>query len=123
MPDMRLPISYCLGSPSRLALQWGHLDFSHTFSLDFEPPDREAFAALDLAYHAARRAGAAPAWLSAANEVCVEAFLQDRIRWADIVPLVAATMDEYEDDPLSNLDAVVAADALARRITHDNLPR
>ena len=123
MPDMRLPIAYCLGAPSRLAHGWGRLDFTRAFELEFEPPDRDAFAALDLAYAAARRAGAAPAWLSAANEVCVQAFLEDRIDWIDIVPLVARTMDEYVDDPLVNLDSVVANDAVARRITHGNLPR
>jgi len=99
------------------------LDFTSALRLDFEPPDRTAFPALDLAYAAARRAGAAPAWLSAANEVCVEAFLDDRIGWTDIIPLVARTMDEYEDDPLENLEAVVANDARARRITHGNLPQ
>ncbi|HEY5303147.1 MAG TPA: 1-deoxy-D-xylulose-5-phosphate reductoisomerase [Acidimicrobiales bacterium] len=122
-PDMRLPIAYCLGSPVRLAHHWGQLDFTKPLRLDFEVPDRDAFPALELAYAAAHRAGAAPAWLSAANEVCVEAFLGDRIRWSDIVPLVARTMDEYEDDPLENLDAVVANDAKARRITHGNLPQ
>ena len=121
-PDMRLPIAYCLGAPLRLAHHWGQLDFNSALRLDFEPPDRAAFPALDLAFAAARRGGAAPAWLSAANEVCVEAFLEDRISWGDIVPLVARTLDEYVDDPLVNLDAVVANDAQARRITHGNLP-
>jgi 1-deoxy-D-xylulose-5-phosphate reductoisomerase len=122
MPDMRLPIAYCLGSPARLAHHWGRLDFTQALTLEFLAPDREAFPAIDLAYSAARRGGAAPAWLSAANEVCVEAFLEDRIRWVDIVPLVARTMDAYDDDPLTTLEAVVANDALARRITHGNLP-
>lgn len=121
-PDMRLPIAYCLGAPTRLAHHWGRLDFTRGAHLEFFAPDRVAFPALDLAYAAARRGGAAPAWLSAANEVCVEAFLGDRIRWVDIVPLVALTMDEYEDDPLTNLDAVVNSDARARRITRGNLP-
>lgn len=121
-PDMRLPIAYCLGAPTRLAHHWGRLDFTRGAHLEFLAPDRDAFPALDLAYAAARRGGAAPAWLSAANEVCVEAFLGDRIRWVDIVPLVALTMDEYEDDPLANLDAVVNSDAKARRITRGNLP-
>ena len=121
-PDMRLPIAYCLGAPTRLAHHWGRLDFTRGVHLEFFAPDRVAFPALDLAYAAARRGGAAPAWLSAANEVCVEAFLGDRIRWVDIVPLVALTMDEYEDDPLTNLDAVVNSDARARRITRGNLP-
>jgi len=122
-PDMRLPIAYCLGSPARLAHHWGRLDFTQSLTLDFHAPDRDAFPALDLAYAAANRGGAAPAWLSAANEVCVQAFLEDRIRWMDIVPLVARTMDDYEDDALANLDAVVANDARARRITHGNLPQ
>src|ERR1019366_7462029 len=112
-PDMRLPIAYCLGSPASLAHHWGRLDFTQSLTLDFHAPDREAFPALDLAYAAARRGGPAPAWLSAANEVCVQAFLEDRIRWMDIVPLVARTMDDYEDDALANLDAVVANDARA----------
>jgi 1-deoxy-D-xylulose-5-phosphate reductoisomerase len=122
-PDMRLPIAYCLGSPARLAHHWGRLDFTQSLTLDFHAPDRDAFPALDLAYAAANRGGAAPAWLSAANEVCVQAFLEDRIRWMDIVPLVARTMDDYEDDALANLDAVVANDARARRITRGNLPQ
>jgi len=122
-PDMRLPIAYCLGAPERLAHHWGRLDFTTTLRLDFEPPDREAFPALDLAYAAARRGGAAPAWLSAANEVCVDAFLEERIRWSDIVELVSRTMDHYVDDPLVDLDAVVQNDAMARRITRANLPQ
>lgn len=122
-PDMRLPIAYCLGAPERLAHHWGRLDFTAPVHLDFEAPDREAFPALDLAYAAARRAGAAPAWLSAANEVCVDAFLEGRIRWSDIVALVSRTMDDYVDDPLVDLEAVVQNDAQARRITRANLPQ
>ena len=122
-PDMRLPIAYCLGAPERLAHHWGRLDFTTPLHLDFEEPDHVAFPALDLAYGAARRGGAAPAWLSAANEVCVDAFLADRIGWSDIVDLVSRTMDRYVDDPLVDLDAVVENDAAARRITHANLPQ
>ena len=121
-PDMRLPIAYCLGAPERLAHHWGQLDFRSSLRLEFEPPDRAAFPALDLAYGAARRGGAAPAWLSAANEVAVEAFLAGRISWRDIVAVVAATMDRYDDDPLSDQAAVIENDATARRIAHANLP-
>ena len=121
-PDMRLPIAYCIGFPTRWELEWGRLDFSAAVKLEFEPPDLDVFPAIELAYAAARRGGAAPAWLSAANEVCVEAFLQDRITWADIIALVARTMDEYVDDPLEDLEAVVRNDAQARRVAHGNLP-
>ena len=114
-PDMRLPIAYCLGMPERLDHRWGQIDFRQGLELTFEAPDREAFPALDLAYTAARLGGAAPAWLSGANEVAVAAFLADQIEWCDIVPLVAKVMDEYEPDPLNSLEDLVANDALARR--------
>jgi 1-deoxy-D-xylulose-5-phosphate reductoisomerase len=122
-PDMRLPIAYCLGLPERLDHAWGALDFARPLALSFEAPDREAFPALGLAYDAARRAGAAPAWLSAANEVAVEAFLADRLAWSEIVPTVAAVMDRYEDDPIGSLDDLLANDAMARRLATDILDR
>jgi 1-deoxy-D-xylulose-5-phosphate reductoisomerase len=118
MPDMRLPIAYCIGSPVRLDHAWGRIDFTQALSLSFESPDREAFPALDLAYAAARRGGAAPAWLSAANEIAVEAFLNDQIPWSRIVPLVSDVMDEYDDDPLDSLDDLFANDTTARRLAH-----
>lgn len=120
-PDMRLPIAYCLGAPDRLAQGWGALDFTQALQLDFFAPDRQKFPALSLAYDAARRGGAAPAWLSAANEVAVEAFLAGDVAWKDIVPLVTTTLDQYIDDPLDSLDALIANDAKARALTHGNL--
>ena len=117
-PDMRLPIAYCLGLPERLDHAWGQIDFREGLELSFEAPDRDAFPALDLAYEAARLGGAAPAWLSGANEVAVAALLSDRIEWSDVVPLVAAVMDGYESDPLTSLEALIANDASARRRAH-----
>ncbi|HEY7931860.1 MAG TPA: 1-deoxy-D-xylulose-5-phosphate reductoisomerase [Acidimicrobiales bacterium] len=122
-PDMRLPIAYCLGLPERLDHAWGAIDFTSGVALTFEAPDREAFPALDLAYEAARLGGAAPAWLSAANEVAVEAFLHDRLAWREIVGVVAAVMDGYVADPLDTLDALYDNDATARRLATGNLPR
>ena len=121
-PDMRLPIAYCLGYPQRLPHGWGTLDFTQALTLDFFPPDHERFPALQLAYEAARRGGAAPAWLSAANEVAVEAFLAGRIAWRDIVPVVSATLASYVDVTLTSLNELVDEDATARRIAHDTLP-
>ena len=113
-PDMRLPIAYCLGSPQRLDHGWGAIDFSKELALTFEAPDPRAFPALALAYEAARLGGAAPAWLSAANEVAVAAFLADEISWCDIVDVVARVMDGYVADPLDSLEDLVANDATAR---------
>jgi len=121
-PDMRLPISYSLAYPERRTPAWGRIDFTATMQLDFSPPDGERFPALGLAYAAARRGGAAPAWLSAANEVAVEAFLADRIKWRDIVSIVATTLDAYQDVVLTTVGDLVDQDALARRVAHGTLP-
>jgi 1-deoxy-D-xylulose-5-phosphate reductoisomerase len=113
-PDMRLPIGYALGWPDRLATPFGALDWSSAQSLTFEPPDRTVFRCIDLAYEAGRSGGSAPAWLSAANEVAVEAFLGNALPWAGIADVVAETMEGWVDDQVDEVDAVLAADAAAR---------
>ena len=113
-PDMRLPIGYALGWPDRVATPFGALDWSGTQSLSFEPPDRAVFRCIDLAYEAGRRGGSAPAWLSAANEVAVEAFLGNALPWVGIADVVAETMEAWVDDQVDEVDAVLAADAEAR---------
>jgi 1-deoxy-D-xylulose-5-phosphate reductoisomerase len=113
-PDMRLPIGYALGWPDRVATPFGALDWSRAQSLTFEPPDRSVFRCIDLAYGAGRHGGSAPAWLSAANEVAVEAFLGNALPWGGIAEVVSETMDGWADDPVDEIDAVLAADAEAR---------
>jgi len=114
-PDMRLPIAYCLGLPERLDHGYGAIDFTQPVELTFEAPDPKAFPAIGLAYEAARLGGAAPAWLSAANEVAVAAFLDDAITWSEIIDVVSQVMDNYIADPLHSLDELIANDAQARR--------
>ncbi len=113
-PDMRLPIGYALGWPDRVATPFGALDWSSAATLTFEPPDRAVFGCIDLAYEAGRRGGSAPAWLSAANEVAVEAFLGNALPWGGIAEVVAETMEGWVDDQVDEVDAVLAADAAAR---------
>ncbi|MFZ0250840.1 MAG: 1-deoxy-D-xylulose-5-phosphate reductoisomerase [Acidimicrobiales bacterium] len=113
-PDMRLPIGYALGWPDRVATPFGALDWSGAQTLTFEPPDRTVFGCIDLAYEAGRRGGSAPAWLSAANEVAVEAFLGNALPWSSIADVVAETMEGWVDDQVDEVDAVLAADAAAR---------
>ncbi len=103
-PDMRLPIGYALGWPDRAATAFGALDWSRPRELTFEPPDRGVFRCLDLAYEAGRRGGSAPAWLSAANEVAVEAFLARRLSWAGIADVVAETLEAWRDDEVDGVD-------------------
>jgi 1-deoxy-D-xylulose-5-phosphate reductoisomerase len=94
MPDMRLPIGLALGAPQRLNQAFGPVDWATLGTLDFEEPDRATFRALDLAYEAGRAGGAAPAVLSGANEVAVEAFLERRLPWTGIDEVVAEVLHE-----------------------------
>ena len=79
----------------------------------FEPPDRAVFRCLDLAYEAGRRGGSAPAWLNAANEVAVAAFL-DGAPWGGIAEVVAETLERLDGRAGRPVEAVLAADAEAR---------
>ena len=109
--------------PERLDHSWVAMDFQTPFSLEFLPPDTQNFPALTIAYEAARLGGAAPAWLSAANEVAVAAFLNDRISWRQIVETVAETLALYEPVTLTSLTELLAADKRAREVATANLPR
>lgn len=113
-PDMRLCIAYALGFPQRWPSPFGALDWSTPQHLDFEPPDRQTFRCLDLAYDAGRVGGTAPARLSAANEVAVEAFLAGRIRWATIPDVIYEVMSVHDEGMPRDLDDILAADAEAR---------
>jgi len=119
MPDMRLPIGYALAFPDRIATPFGPIDWAALSRLDFEPPDREAFPCLGLAYEAGRAGGLAPAVLNAANEVAVESFLAGRIRWVDIPDVLKAVLDRHDGGTASTLDDVLGADADARRLATD----
>jgi len=113
-PDMRLPIGYAIGWPDRAAAPFGALDWSRAQTLTFEPPDRSVFRCIDLAYAAGRLGGSAPAWLSAANEVAVDAFLERGLAWSGIADVVEETLDGWVDDHADDIEAVLAADAEAR---------
>lgn len=114
-PDMRLPVAYCLAYPERFEVPYGKIDWSQAGRLDFEPPDRENFPCLELAYAAGRVGGTAPAWLSAANEVAVAAFLEGRIPWLEIADTIAATMDQHDGAAADSLEAVLDGDRRARK--------
>lgn len=114
-PDMRLPIGYAMGWPERITTAFGTLDWSAAVSLAFEPPDREVFGCLDLAYRAGREGGAFPAWLNAANEVAVAAFLEGRIGWLGIADVVEAVLGSCRGGAMESVGDVLEADRQARR--------
>ncbi|MDQ1373161.1 MAG: 1-deoxy-D-xylulose-5-phosphate reductoisomerase, partial [Actinomycetota bacterium] len=115
LPDMRLAIGYAIAWPDRIGTPFGRIDWAELSRLDFEPPDRDAFPCLGLAYEAGRRGGMAPAWLNAANELAVAAFLAGAIGWLDISDVIAETLDGYEGTEQASVDVVLEADRTARR--------
>jgi 1-deoxy-D-xylulose-5-phosphate reductoisomerase len=123
MPDMRLPIGYALGYPHRIATPFGRIDWNTLSRLDFEPPDRKTFVCLDLAYAAGRAGGTAPAALSAANEIVVEAFLAGRITWSQIGAFVSRVMEKFVVTVPTSVDDVLEADAQGRRLATEELSR
>ncbi len=120
-PDMRLPIGYALAYPDRLAdrpfedaLQaLGGERGSPATALRFERPDLERFPCLRLAYEALTLGGTAPAAVSAANEVAVQAFVGGEIRFGEIAACIESALERVGSSNLS-LDAVRAADRSAR---------
>ncbi|TQF79414.1 1-deoxy-D-xylulose-5-phosphate reductoisomerase [Elioraea sp. Yellowstone] len=114
-PDMRVPIAHTLAWPRRMATATRRLDLASLGRMTFEPPDLERFPALALARQALAAGGAAPTILNAANEVAVQLFLDGRIDFLGIAALVAAALDRLGAPPAPDLEAVLEADAAARR--------
>jgi 1-deoxy-D-xylulose-5-phosphate reductoisomerase len=121
MPDMRLPIGYALAYPDRISTPFGRIDWQALRRLDFEPVDTATFRCLPLAYEAGRTGSTAPAWLSAANEVAVDAFLSGRIRWSRIAEVCDATLQRFERSSDRTVDDIIAADARARQVATEVL--
>jgi 1-deoxy-D-xylulose-5-phosphate reductoisomerase len=113
-PDMRTPISLALGWPKRMKTPGRRLDLADVGKLTFEAPDPSRFPALRLAREALRKGGAAPTILNAANEVAVQAFLEKRIAFLDIVRIVEMAVERLGDRKVSTLDDILACDGEAR---------
>jgi len=114
-PDMRAPIAYALGWPDRLEGVVRAVDFSELGSLEFHDVDYEKFPALELAYAALRAGDGACCAFSAADEVAVEAFLGGRIKFIDIIDILAEILDECGLGRLNTVEEVLECDAWARR--------
>ncbi len=115
-PDMKLPIQYALTWPERLPSLAEPLDFFKLSRLDFFKPDFRRFPCLELALEAARRGGACPAALNAANEVAVERFITGRLRFTGIPGVVEKVMTACRGDSSRlTLAGAVETDAWARQ--------
>ena len=115
-PDMRTPIAHALAYPERITAGVAPLDLFAVASLDFERPDFDRFPCLALAYRALHEGGSMPASLNAANEVAVQAFLDEKISFTAIPRVIELVMNQSPATPLESLDNVLAADRAARRM-------
>lgn len=115
-PDMRLPIQYAFSYPYRLKSDFPRVDFAETGSLTFEKPDMVRFRNLALAYRAIDEGGSMPCVLNAANEVCVAAFLHDRIGFLQMSDVIERTMNTVPLEKNPSLDDYFRIDAESRRV-------
>jgi 1-deoxy-D-xylulose-5-phosphate reductoisomerase len=113
-PDMRTPLAYALAWPERIASGARRLDFASMGALTFETPDRQRFRCLDYAYASLKRGGAASVVLNAANEVAVQAFLEQRLRFTEIAPTIERMLESYDPTAPDNVDDVLHIDREAR---------
>lgn len=114
--DMRFPIQYAVTYPERVANSLKPLDFAELAKLEFEAPRRKDFPALDLAVRAGTECGTMPAVYNAANEVAVEAFIAGRLSFPGIWETVEAVMGRHEVKRGGGLEAILEADAWARKV-------
>jgi 1-deoxy-D-xylulose-5-phosphate reductoisomerase len=116
LPDMKLPIQYALGYPHRLPSDFPRFDFTKYPALTFEKPDTDTFVNLALAYKALAQGGNMPCILNAANEVAVQAFLQEQIGFLEIPDVVAGCMAKVPYIAHPAYDDYVQTDRETRRL-------
>jgi 1-deoxy-D-xylulose-5-phosphate reductoisomerase len=114
MPDMKGPIAYALSYPERLSDVSPALDLAKVGTLTFEEPDLDRFPCLAYAFDALNAGGSMPAVLSAANEVAVKYFLEEKIGYNDIVRVIRTTMDAHTPSNIKTVEDALKADLWAR---------
>ncbi len=113
-PDMRLPIQYALNYPDRHEAIANELNLLDVATLNFMPPDKKTFRALELAYIAGRRGGLQTSVMNSANEEAVDLFLKDKIRYFEIVEVVEEAMERFNDLGEISIDKVLETDIEVR---------
>lgn len=117
-PDMRTPIAHAMAWPERFDSGVAPLDIFEVGHMDFEKPDLQRFPCLRLAYEAIKAGGIMPTVLNAANEVAVEAFLNEQVRFTDIAKIIERSMAQFSPDNADSLELVLAADQQAREVAN-----
>ena len=116
-PDMRVPIAYSMAWPKRFDSGVEPLNIFDVRRMDFEEPNLERFPCLRLAYEAINKGGIMPTVLNAANEIAVDAFLNEKVRFTDIPVIIERCMSKFEVKPAKTLAIVLEADEHARVIS------
>ncbi|MEB8431020.1 1-deoxy-D-xylulose-5-phosphate reductoisomerase [Cocleimonas sp. KMM 6892] len=114
-PDMRTPIAYALGYPERIESGVEQLDIFDVAQLNFEKPDFERYRCLQLAYDAHHAGGYATIALNAANEIAVEAFLDNKVRFTDIPPIIENALEQASSGTPTNLNDILDQDLVSRK--------
>ena len=121
LPDMKLPIQFALGYPNRLKSNYPRFNFLNYPALTFEQPDKESFRNLALAFEALDKGGNMPCILNAANEIAVEAFLQDKISFLGMSDLIDDCMAKATFIAKPSYEDYVASDAETRIIAKTSI--
>ena len=119
--DMRHAIQYALTYPARMGSSLPRLDLAQLSRLEFHEPDTDRFPCLGLAYNALRKGGTMPAVLNAANEVAVQAFLDNRIRFGEIPFLIEGACEAHEVREALSIESVLSADEWARAWVNERI--
>jgi 1-deoxy-D-xylulose-5-phosphate reductoisomerase len=114
-PDMQIAIAYALNFPVRLPLDSKRIDFSQYLTLEFQNPNIEKFPCIALAYKALEKGGNAACVMNAANEIAVDAFLNDKIKFLQIAEIIEKTMDTTWFIQNPDIDDYIATDIEARK--------
>jgi len=122
-PDMRTPIAHTMAWPARVKSGVKHLDFCKAGPLSFIEPDYQRYPCLKLAMDAFEQGQAATTTLNAANEVTVQAFLDQRIRFTDIAALNARVLSMIALTEPTSVDGILGVDEEARRVAHQEVMR
>jgi len=113
-PDMQAPIAYALSYPERINTKVKKLDLSKIGTLTFQKPDTDKFPALNLAYQVLREGGTSPVILNAANEVAVQAFLEEKISFNNISVVVSQTLEHLKITQSKDIETILETDKMAR---------
>jgi len=122
-PDMRIPIAHSMAWPQRMSSGVERLNLFDVARLDFERPDDARFPCLRLARIVAEQGGTAAAILNAANEIAVEAFLDEALGFMDISRVIEATLADVSAQTAASLEVVLQADAVAREVAQSHVER